>query len=561
MHHFAMATCLILWASLAYSQTPDWSEGTPVPEQGRPNPYSLPTQDLPHTIQAGQMHALVYPVEPTGIHVPYRPFKQLADGQNRNLLRRAFQGIFRRGTRIESFDDFLEKLGLLHFPHPKDKGIYSVPRPKTLKGHNRMGFTLVSVQGEGEGFTFSCAACHAGNLFGKKVLGLTNRFPQANEVFFGAKRALSLSPAFLFGATTGATRGERRMFKRMKKNIASSGVKRPLVLGLDTSLAQVSLSLARRSQDAYATKSSWYERFPRKDLLDRQPADSKPSVWWNLKFKNRWLSDGSIVSGNPIFTNFLWNEIGRGSDLKELQLWLEQNPEIIKELTTAVFSSQAPPITDFFEAKRIKIQSAQRGEMLFNQTCAGCHGTYSKAWSQADAHTLPLVEQLKTIAVDYPEQTPIYSVGTDPLRALGMKPLAQGLNPLKISQANQIVIKPQQGYVPPPLVGIWARWPYFHNNSAPNLCAVLTASDQRPRTYAAGEALDRDKDYDWDCVGYPTGAKTPSHWKTKYAEAFYDTRRPGMNNIGHDEGIFLKDGKELLSPQDKRDIIEFLKTL
>ena len=36
-------------------------------------------------------------------------------------------------------------------------------------------------------FTFSCAACHSSNLFGKTVLGMTNRFPKANEFFIKAK--------------------------------------------------------------------------------------------------------------------------------------------------------------------------------------------------------------------------------------------------------------------------------------------------------------------------------------------------------------------------------------
>src|SRR5690606_8081024 len=111
---------------------------------------------------------------------------------------------------------------------------------------------------------------------------------------------------------------------------------------------------------------------PRKDRLDRIPADSKPAVWWNLKYKNRWLSDGSVVSGNPIFTNILWNEIGRGADLNQIESWLHNNAKIIRELTTAVFSVEPPRMTDFFEADNFDLPLAQEGQKLFHQTCARC---------------------------------------------------------------------------------------------------------------------------------------------------------------------------------------------
>jgi hypothetical protein len=42
---------------------------------------------------------------------------------------------------------------------------------------------------------------------------------------------------------------------------------------------------------------------------------------------------------------------------------------------------------------------------------------------------------------------------------------------------------------------------------------------------------------------------------------FYDTRKVGMSNQGHDEDIFLENGRELLLPQQKRALIQFLQTL
>jgi hypothetical protein len=123
----------------------------------------------------------------------------------------------------------------------------------------------------------------------------------------------------------------------------------------------------------------------------------------------------------------------------------------------------------------------------------------------------------------------------------------------------QTVVEPQKGYVPPPLDGIWSRWPYFHNNSAPNLCAVLTQGSLRPVRYYAGAAKDKSRDFDQECVGYPLGDKTPPEWKKP--EYLYDSTKEGLSNRGHDERIFMKDGREILTEEEKMELIEFLKTL
>ena len=65
------------------------------------------------------------------------------------------------------------------------------------------------------------------------------------------------------------------------------------------------------------------------------------------------------------------------------------------------------------------------------------------------------------------------------MRYQGTKYFAQALNDLKISQYMKTIVQPQKGYVPPPLVGIFARYPYFHNNSIPNLCAIMLPPEQR----------------------------------------------------------------------------------
>jgi len=555
---------LALGSSLAHASPiglePDWSEGFTVPDGGRGNPYAVPAGEWSRVFATGRLHTLHYPVDVTGMLIPFRPLQSIVEGEDSNPLRRWMVALFRDFSGTHSMDDVYNRAGLNTYPITTDPvtSVYHVPRDRAAEG--RMGATQIRARNGAVGFTFSCAACHTAELFGKRVIGMSNRFPRANEFFReGLQGVRLLTPAF-FQATTDATAPEVEMYTRTREAVRYVSVKSPLALGLDTSLSQVALSMAHRGLDPFAARDPQYAKKPRPDRLDNNPADSKPSVWWNLKYKNRWLSDGSIVSGNPIYTNILWNEIGRGVDLHILDEWLGKNSDVIAELSTAVFGSEAPRYTDFFEAARIDETRARRGQMLFDVNCAQCHGTYQKQWDVPGSESLPWADRMKTVQVDYPKQTAVKDVGTDAFRWRGMESLARSLNPLEISRRNGIVIRPQKGYVPPPLVGIWARWPYFHNNSAPSLCAVLTAGKSRPKSYWAGEARNQTLDFDDECIGYPSGRAVPRQWKES-PEQWYDGRKAGLSNLGHDEGIFLEAGRELLSPGNKRDLIQFLKTL
>lgn len=513
-----------------------WQEGAAQPVDGITNPYQLSNREFELSVQKGFLHAQQYPVIVTGVLLPERPLKN-------TFGERFFSGLFRW-------------LGLQPYPSKKSDPNWPVPDQidpeKDLIGYSRIQKNGVST------FTISCAVCHSSQLFGKVVLGMTNRFPRANHFFIRGQKASQLYNPHFSRVMLKSTKEENEIFLETKNNLNSVGLKMPLQLGLDTSLAQVALSLNKRNLDPWAQKNAFYEKHPRPDALDTTPADSKPAVWWNVKYKNRWLLDGSVISGNPILTNILWNEIGRGTDLKILDRWLIENQAVVQELTNAVYSSKAPRIEEFFTAEKIERSRALRGEALFNQMCSKCHGEYIKNWSKPELSHLAWRDQIKNYEVKYFDKTPVKDVGTDPLRFQMMKSLEK-LNDLELSVKNGIKIKAQTGYVPPPLEGIWARYPYMHNNSIPSLCAVLTPAELRPKTYYAGAALNPNTDYDFECGGYPSGKKVPKTWQKR--ELFYDTQRPGMRNTGHDKRIFIKDGVNVLSSSDRSDLIQYLLTL
>jgi len=532
-------------ASAWAASKPDWSASAQISTTGRANPYGWDAATFSEKTRLGQLHAVDYPVEPTGILLPARPTLKLLGMKPGDPNFGLLKSVLSISRDFKNFTGFWDWLGLHDYPTDG-----SVPYPDGVRPDYPMGVSIIR-RNHQDGFTLSCAACHSSELFGRKILGLTNRFPRANEMFSAGQSILGIIHPNTFAALTGATREEMEMYRDARKHIVSIGIKKPSALGLDTSLAQVALSLARRKNDAWAERTDYDAKHPRPNLMDHLIADSKPAVWWNVKYKTRWLSDGSVVSGNPIFTNFLWNEIGRGADLPELVDWLKQNPSIVEELTTAVFATKAPKYREFFGPNSIQVERAKRGEALFVQNCAHCHGRYEKDWSASP----------ETIRVDYFATTPVRDVGTDPGRREGMQALADALNPLAFSQEFNIVIEPQKGYVPPPLEGIWARYPYLHNNSIPNLCALMTPPEKRPVVYYSGQAIDPNRDYDQECVGYPLGDRTPAAWKKDDVYRF-DTRKPGLSNEGHYDRIFRNEaGQERYTPDQKRDLIEYLKSL
>lgn len=94
------------------------------------------------------------------------------------------------------------------------------------------------------------------------------------------------------------------------------------------------------------------------------------------------------------------------------------------------------------------------------------------------------------------------------------------------------------GYVAAPLDGIWARAPYLHNGSVPNLEALLSPPDQRPVAFRRGVQA-----YDDQAMGFVSDRG----W-------LYDTRLPGNSAAGHTWGTDLP-------PADRRALLEYLKTL
>ena len=104
---------------------------------------------------------------------------------------------------------------------------------------------------------------------------------------------------------------------------------------------------------------------------------------------------------------------------------------------------------------------------IFRDNCARCHGTYGEKWT-------------------YPNKiVPLEEIGTDPNRHRGIE-MRYGLeysNSWFGKEPNGWfvdgkMLRPTPGYQAPPLDGIWATAPYFHNGSVPTLDGVLELESQ-----------------------------------------------------------------------------------
>jgi mono/diheme cytochrome c family protein len=206
----------------------------------------------------------------------------------------------------------------------------------------------------------------------------------------------------------------------------------------------------------------------------------------------------------------------------------------------AYLMSLEPPKYPF----AIDRELAHRGEQVFVKNCARCHGTYGAKWT-------------------YPNKIiPIDVIGTDRKRFEGLsRQFGEHYNKSWFAHeragwlADDYPAAVPKGYQAPPLDGIWATAPYFHNGSAPTVYHVLQ-STARPKYYTRSFRTGRE---DYDAVKLGWKVRVLEHGADPRLPAFerrkvYDTTLPGRSNGGHTFG-------DKLNEAERMAVIEYLKTL
>jgi hypothetical protein len=258
---------------------------------------------------------------------------------------------------------------------------------------------------------------------------------------------------------------------------------------------------------------------PSIDIPDEVIPSDVPA-WWLLKKKHAMFYSGF---GRGDFGKFLM-----ASNLLTVNDTAESR-EVdthIADVLTYIYSLAPPVYPRPLDKKMVK-----EGGVLFVKNCSSCHGSYGKDG------------QYPNLLI--PEQV----IGTDSFLFKSNYQNPQFVNWFNNSWFatgdHPASLEPFNGYVAPPLDGIWATAPYLHNGSVPTLEGVLN-SGLRPQYWS------RDFDnpeYDYQSPGWKFSRRDSASGKT-----VYNTTLPGYGNYGHYFG-------DALSEKDRTAIIEYLKTL
>lgn len=271
-------------------------------------------------------------------------------------------------------------------------------------------------------------------------------------------------------------------------------------------------------------------RVPQKLHLNDKLREDVPA-WWHRRKKKTIFHTGSTsthsVRANlsfllaPIFTaDHIKGQEAAYTDIRNYLMSLE------------------PPKYPFEIDKKL----AASGKAIFETNCAECHGTYGRDGK-------------------YPNRIlPLNEIGTDPTLATSHNPDDAGYYErswlfAERDEEGKSYHRLTGGYQAPPLDGVWATAPYFHNASVPTIEHVLN-SQSRPRVFTRSYKTD-EADYDKNRIGWKTQPVDPNTAKSLSPRALrrvYDTRKTGCGNGGHTFG-------DHLTPAERRRVLEYLKTL
>lgn len=255
-------------------------------------------------------------------------------------------------------------------------------------------------------------------------------------------------------------------------------------------------------------------------LIDHD-MDAPP--WWHYKKKTRLYCDGFAPKYHRLLMQFA---MVPSTDAETFKSWEDD----FRHIQAYLESIQAPAYPYLVDQKL-----AAQGRKVFEQNCAECHGTYGKQST-------------------YPERMiPIDEIGTDRVRWEVLTPKDREWTKkgwMSLNGKLEVLTKPE-GYVAPPLDGIWASAPYFHNGSVPTLWDVLHPK-QRPVLWKrTAKRIDQQK------VGFPVERleQLPTQIDSvSQKRRYFDTRKFGKSAEGH----WYPD--QLTEPE-KQAVLEYLKTL
>ncbi len=361
----------------------------------------------------------------------------------------------------------------------------------------------------------NCLTCHAGEINGELVIGLGRTDVDYTGDFSGLLGALPVLPDI--------TDAGKELNKFRARYEAIGPFIQMATVGSNPALMVAVLLAAHYNPYTLA----WSDT-PLIDVnVPMTPADTPP--WWRVAKKHGHFDNGMSRGdhrGTMMFASSLCTD-----SAQEVAEHLDEFADI-----EAFLASIEPPAYPW----SIDPALASEGEAIFECECAGCHGTYSDD---------PALETYPNLMI------PIDLIGTDaavvtPLGGVGE--MVEWFNESWYGTVGELA-DPFEGYVAPPLDGIWATAPFFHNGSVPTIELVLD-STARPSFW---KRVDYDTThYDQGELGWPWvalgfGQDDAPADERKYV---YDTSKYGHRATGHTFG-------DHLTIEQRAAVIEYLKTL
>jgi mono/diheme cytochrome c family protein len=238
-----------------------------------------------------------------------------------------------------------------------------------------------------------------------------------------------------------------------------------------------------------------------------------PSLWNQKIREGMWLHwDGN---NNTVTERNKSAAIGAGCSESSLDL------SAMKRVEDWIWTLPAPR----FPADRIDRARAQSGAAIYGRECAACHEPGKPRVGQV----IPLAE----LQTDAERVNSFTSELADRMNTLGAG------RPWKFSHFRKT-----DGYAAMPLDGVWLRAPYLHNGSVPTLRHLLETPENRPVVFWRG----------YDVYDYADAGFVSSGPEAQRAGFRFDTAEKGNSRAGHLYGTEL-------TPEEKRDLVEYLKTL
>lgn len=356
----------------------------------------------------------------------------------------------------------------------------------------------------------NCFTCHASNFEGEKVIGMGNSFSDYRKSLLTAARVMHAGMGLKYSKKSKAWQAYEdfgHYFREMAPHIVTNQPgANPAFL-----LAEACMNHRNPVDLTYQKKANF--------KMTEYPIASDVPPLWNVKKKNA----------------LYYNGIGRGDFSKLLfQASVLGIPDSAAARAAVVHFNDVVAWLHTLEAPKYKQPVNQNlvaeGEVLFNEHCSKCHGTYGAE------ETYPN----KLVSLNVVKTDPLYA-------AYAMQSgIVEWYNSSWFAQSEpRSWFAPDTGYVAPPLDGIWITAPYLHNGSVPTLEDLLN-SPQRPVYWSRSG---KSNDYDYEKVGwrYDRPEKPKGDWT-------FDTTLPGYGNQGHYFG-------DKLSADERKAVIEYLKTL